>query len=76
MTVTLDAIKTVVRLQFGLRDVSAKAHIVEELGAESLDIVNLITALEEKYRICIADDELLAVQTVLDLYELVKRHVG
>ncbi len=68
---TLDEIKTIVRLQLGLKDVRAKNYLVEELGAESADVINIIATIEEKYQIFIAEEELINIQTLEDLYNLV-----
>jgi acyl carrier protein len=75
MRPTIDEIITLVRLQLGLKRVRAEQYIVEELGAESADVVNIIATVEEKYQIYIAQDELINIRTVADLYELVKSRV-
>ncbi|MCP4540882.1 MAG: hypothetical protein GY832_27415 [Chloroflexi bacterium] len=72
MKPTIDEIKTLVRLQLGLKKVRAEHYIVEELGAESIDMVNIIATAEEKYQIFIAEEELINIRTVSDLYNLVK----
>jgi acyl carrier protein len=72
MSATLAEIQTIVRLQLGLKEAPGPhTHLIEELGAESADIVNLIATLEEKYRIFIAEEELMDIQTVTDLHRLV-----
>lgn len=76
MTVLVDSILTLVRLQLGLKSVRTEDRIVEDLGAESLDIVSLIGAVEEKFQIVIEDAELRELRTVADLYDLITRHVG
>ena len=76
MTVTLADLKTLVGLQLGQATVDETAHIVEELGAESADILNIILAVEDKYDIHIADKEMSRVRTTSDLYGLVQRLRG
>ena len=49
---------------------------MEELGAESADILNIILAVEDKYDIHIADKEMSRVRTTSDLYGLVQRLRG
>ncbi len=71
---TIDEIKTVVALQLGLKDVSPEDRIVEDLGAESADVMNIVAALEDKYQITVDEPELQNVGTVSDLHELVQRH--
>lgn len=47
-----------------------------DLGADSLDVVELIMTVEEEFRIEIADDEADKVSTVRDVVELVDRKVS
>ena len=72
---TIDEIKTVVALQLGLKDVCPADRIVEDLGAESADVVNMVAALEDKYRIAIDESELQNVGTVSNLHALVQRYL-
>jgi acyl carrier protein len=76
MTISLADLKTLVGLQLGHDEIDESAHFVEELGAESADILNIILAIEDKYDIHIADREMSEVRTTSDLYNLVKRLRG
>ena len=58
MTVSLAGLKTLVGLQLGHAEIDESAHFVEELGAESADILNIILAVEDKYGIHITDSEM------------------
>ncbi len=69
--VTLDEIKKLVGLQLGKRHVSNTDRLVEDLGAESADVANLVAAAESKYGITIKESELARIFTAQDLYELV-----
>ena len=75
MQVDLDDVTAMIRTQLGIPSVSGDARIVEDLGAESADIVNLIATVEDKYRISIDEGELPAVHTVADVVSLVTRHL-
>ena len=64
-------IKEVITEQLGLEDdeVTPDASFMDDLGADSLDIVELIMALEEEFEIEIPDEEaekLLSVQNVIE----------
>lgn len=48
----------------------------EELDVDSLDLVELIKALEDEYQITISDDELKPVETVGDAVKLTLRLAG
>jgi len=53
-------------------DVSAQASVVEDLGADSLDVVELIMALEEEFDLEIPDTEaekIINVQNIFDYME-------
>jgi acyl carrier protein len=54
--------------------ITEDSHIIDDLGADSLDAVELIMALEEAFDIEIDDDsasEILTVQDILDYLETV-----
>lgn len=76
MTISLAGLKTLVGLQLGHPEIDESAYFVEELGAESADILNIILAVEDKYDIQIADGDMSEVRTTSDLYSLVKRLRG
>jgi acyl carrier protein len=76
MQVSLDDIQKLVGLLLGRREVSAQARIVEDLGAESSDLVNIVATLEEKYGITIAEEEIPALRTPADLHALVNQRLS
>jgi acyl carrier protein len=67
------AVAEVVALQLGKRSVQAKDRLIEDLGAESADLVNLAAAIDDRFRIYIDEEALAAVRTVGDLEQLVTR---
>jgi len=52
------------------------ADIRDDLGADSLDIVELIMAAEEEFGIEIPDDDMDEAWTVADLVKIVKGRIG
>lgn len=58
-------------LNVPLEKVTMDTHLVDDLGADSLDAVELIMALEEEYGIEV-DDE--AAQNVRDLVNYIEEH--
>ena len=72
MAVTIEDIQTLVGLQLGQRKVSGQDRLLEDLGAESADIVNIIATGEDKYHISLEEADISRVRTVRDLYDLVK----
>jgi len=53
-----------------------EASFMDDLGADSLDIVELIMAMEENFGIEITDDELLKIRTVRDAIEFIIKKRG
>lgn len=53
-----------------------EASFIDDLGADSLDIVELIMALEENFSIEITDDELRKIRTIQDSINFIKRKKG
>jgi acyl carrier protein len=51
------------------------AHFIDDLGADSLAVLELTLVLEETFDIEIPDDEASAVRTVHDAVAAVERHV-
>ena len=54
-------------LNLPLEKVTPDAKIVDDLGADSLDLVELLSQLEDEYGITIPDDEVESLVTVADV---------
>jgi acyl carrier protein len=65
---TFDRVKKVVaeQLQVDPEQITTEASFVEDLGADSLDVVELVMALEEEFDIEIPDEEAEKIATVGD----------
>lgn len=55
-------------------EVVPEASFVDDLGADSLDLVELIMAMEETFDIEIPDEEAEKIQTVQDAMNYIKAH--
>lgn len=74
---TLDSkIKNIVVEQLGVEadKVKAEASFIDDLGADSLDIVELVMAMEEEFDIEIPDEDAEKIQGVRDAYAYVEQH--
>ena len=71
-----DDVKEVVVEQLSVSpdEVKEDSKFVEDLGADSLDVVELVMALEEKFDIEIPDDEAEKIQTVKDVIDYIESH--
>lgn len=56
--------------------ITMDTNIIEDLGADSLDVVELITALESQYDIVIADDSAAELFTVREVVEFLEDYIS
>lgn len=63
------------QLEIDPEKISPDTDILEDLGADSLDIVELVMAIEEEYDIVITDERAQNVRTVKQLVELLESMV-
>lgn len=56
-------------------EVTAEASFLDDLGADSLDIVELIMAFEEEFDLEIPDEEAENIATVQDVVDYIEEHV-
>ena len=73
-----EKVKEIIVEQLGVADtaVTLEASFIDDLGADSLDIVELIMALEEEFVIEIPDADAEKVVTVNDVVDYIKDHVA
>ncbi len=56
-------------------EISQKACIVDDLGADSLDVVEIVMTLEEKFGIEIPDEEAEKITTVGEAIKYIKKRI-
>jgi len=71
-----DKVKEIIVDQLGVEEdeVTMEASFIEDLGADSLDIVELIMALEEEFGLEIPDDEAEKIASVNDAVEYIREN--
>ena len=71
-----DKVKSIIVEQLGVADtaVTMEASFIDDLGADSLDIVELIMALEEEFDMEIPDADAEKIVTVNDVVEYIKEN--
>ena len=70
---TFDKVKAIVVEQLGVdeAEVTIDSTFIDDLGADSLDIVELIMAFEEEFNVEIPDDVAETIKTVKDTVEYI-----
>lgn len=73
-----DDVKAIVveQLNVNADEVKESSKFVEDLGADSLDVVELVMALEEKFDIEIPDDEAEKISTVKNAMDFISSKQG
>ena len=72
-----EKVKSIIVEQLGVTETSVtmEASFIDDLGADSLDIVELVMALEEEFDIEIPDADAEKVVTVGDVVDYIKENV-
>ena len=78
MSSIADRVKKIVAEQLGVKeeDIQDNASFVEDLGADSLDTVELVMALEEEFETEIPDEEAEAITTVQLAVDYINTHLS
>ncbi|NMM65658.1 acyl carrier protein [Clostridium sp. P21] len=62
------------QLGIGTEEITMEASFIDDLGADSLDVVELIMALETEFDLEIPDEDAEKITTVSDVVEYIKNH--
>ena len=70
----IEKVKELVAEQLGVSKdaVAAETNIIEDLGADSLDVIEMLMTLEEEFGISIPDDKINQIKTVGQIVELIE----
>jgi acyl carrier protein len=71
-----DRVAEIIVEQLGVskEEVVPQASFIDDLGADSLDIVELVMALEEEYEMEISDEDAEKIKTVQDVITYIEAH--
>lgn len=74
---TQEKLKKIVseQLSVDLEEVVPEASFIEDLNADSLDLVELIMTMEEEFNIKISDEDAEKIQTVQDALDYLQEHL-
>ena len=56
-------------------EVKPERNIEDDLGADSLDSIEILMSLEEEFDVCISDEDAMDVRTVQDVINMVSKYV-
>ncbi len=77
MATVFERVKAKVASQLGIDEggITPESSFIEDLGADSLDVVELVMGLEDEFGITIPDDQSEKIVTVGDAVAFIERHV-
>lgn len=61
------------QLNLPAEKISLGSDIIKDLGADSLDVVELLISLEDDYGISIPEDDIVNVKTVQDIVDMIEK---
>jgi acyl carrier protein len=72
-----EKLRKIIADQLGVEEerVTAEAHFIEDLNADSLDLVELIMALEEEFGVEISDEDANSLTTVGAAQDYISEHL-
>lgn len=70
----IDKVKELVAEQLGISKdtITAESNIIEDLGADSLDVIEMLMTLEDEYGITIPDEKIGQIKTIGQIVELIE----
>lgn len=70
----IDKIKKLLAAQLNISEdkIKSDSNLVEDLGADSLDMVEMLMTLEDQFGVTISDEEALKIKTVADVASFIK----
>ena len=71
-----EKIRTILCEQFELDEdrVTMESNLISDLGADSLDVIDLAMSIEDEFDIEVPDDEIEKIKTVGDIVKFVEEH--
>jgi acyl carrier protein len=73
----LEKVKAILSSQFDVEEdaITADTNILDDLGADSLDVVDMLMSLEDEFDVEIPDEEIEKLQTVGDVVAYIEEHL-
>lgn len=73
---TLEKVRSIIseQLSVKLEDIKNDSNIAEELGADSLDLVEILMSLEDEFGISIPDEAIPEIKTIKDVVNFIEKN--
>ncbi len=73
---TTEKVKEIIANQLSVKvaDIKDDTNIAEELGADSLDLVEILMSLEDEFGVSIPDEAIPEIKTIKDIVEFIESH--
>lgn len=62
------------QLELDVEEITYDSHILDDLGADSLDVVDLVMSIEDEFGIEVPDEALENIRTVEDMVKYIEDH--
>ena len=71
---TVDKVKELISQQLNkpVEEITEEKEVVKDLGADSLDVVEMLMSLEEEFNITVSEEEAVNIKTVGDIVNLIE----
>lgn len=72
---SLDKVKKLLAEQLNINAdvITEESRVIEDLGADSLDVVEMLMVLEDEFDVTVSDEESLQLKTVGDIVKLIDK---
>jgi acyl carrier protein len=73
-----DRVKTIIAEKLGVEEdeITIDSDLTEDLGADSLDLVDLVMAFEDEFNLKVDDEQIESISTVGDIIEQIGKGLG
>lgn len=73
---TYEKVREIIANQLSVKaeQITEKSNIAEDLGADSLDLVEILMSLEDEFGVSIPDEAIPEIKTIKDVVEFIESH--
>ena len=75
---TIERVKKIIadQLCISVEGIKDDANVIEDLGADSLDVFDLLMSFEDEFGVSIPDDKLEELKTIPQIVKLIEEHLN